>query len=94
MRGEAGRIGREYCTQATDWGFAAVIETPDHTILFDIGGDGTTLLSNMGQLGIKKVAPNHCTGDKAIALFRQAWGDDFIEGGCGAIIEVPLSVAR
>jgi 7,8-dihydropterin-6-yl-methyl-4-(beta-D-ribofuranosyl)aminobenzene 5'-phosphate synthase len=41
------------------------------------------------QLGVRKVAPSHCTGDAAIALFREQWGRDFIEGGCGAIIDVP-----
>ena len=41
------------------------------------------------KLGVRKVAPSHCTGDQAIALFRARWGNDFIEGGCGAVIEVP-----
>ena len=41
------------------------------------------------QLGVRKVAPSHCTGDAAIALFRKTWGGNFLEGGCGAIIEVP-----
>jgi len=41
------------------------------------------------KLGIRKVAPSHCTGDEAIAMFRAAWGDDFVEGGCGAVIELP-----
>jgi 7,8-dihydropterin-6-yl-methyl-4-(beta-D-ribofuranosyl)aminobenzene 5'-phosphate synthase len=41
------------------------------------------------QLGVQKVAPSHCTGDEAIALFRKAWGNDFIDGGCGAVIEIP-----
>jgi metal-dependent hydrolase (beta-lactamase superfamily II)/zinc transporter ZupT len=40
-------------------------------------------------LGIHKAAPSHCTGDAAIALFRENWKSDFIEGGCGAIIEIP-----
>jgi len=40
-------------------------------------------------LGTKKVAPSHCTGDAAIALFRKAWGSNFIDGGCGAVIELP-----
>jgi 7,8-dihydropterin-6-yl-methyl-4-(beta-D-ribofuranosyl)aminobenzene 5'-phosphate synthase len=40
-------------------------------------------------LGVRKVAPSHCTGDEAIALFRETWGSEFIEGGCGAIIQVP-----
>lgn len=41
------------------------------------------------QLSVRKVAPSHCTGDDAIALFREKWANDFIEGGCGAVIEVP-----
>ncbi len=41
------------------------------------------------SLGIRRVAPSHCTGNAAIALFRESWGSGFIEGGCGAIVEVP-----
>lgn len=37
---------------ATAWGFAAVIETGGHTLLFDTGGDGPTLLANLRRLGI------------------------------------------
>ena len=39
-------------------------------------------------LGVAKVAPSHCTGDRAIAMFRKAWGKDFLDGGCGAVIEL------
>jgi 7,8-dihydropterin-6-yl-methyl-4-(beta-D-ribofuranosyl)aminobenzene 5'-phosphate synthase len=35
-----------------DWGFAALIQTHDRTILFDTGADGEILLYNMRQLGI------------------------------------------
>jgi 7,8-dihydropterin-6-yl-methyl-4-(beta-D-ribofuranosyl)aminobenzene 5'-phosphate synthase len=35
-----------------DWGFAALIETQDHALLFDTGADGMLLLSNMAALGI------------------------------------------
>lgn len=41
------------------------------------------------KLGVRKVAPSHCTGDEAIAMFRAAWGKDFLESGCGAVIELP-----
>ena len=37
---------------STAWGFAAVISTPRTTVLFDTGGDGAMLLSNMRALGI------------------------------------------
>jgi 7,8-dihydropterin-6-yl-methyl-4-(beta-D-ribofuranosyl)aminobenzene 5'-phosphate synthase len=35
----------------TAWGFACLIETAETTILFDTGGDGPTLMSNLATLG-------------------------------------------
>jgi len=35
-----------------DWGFAAVIHTGEHRILFDAGGDGHILMENMKVMGI------------------------------------------
>jgi 7,8-dihydropterin-6-yl-methyl-4-(beta-D-ribofuranosyl)aminobenzene 5'-phosphate synthase len=34
------------------WGFSALVEYRDHTLLFDTGGDGPTLIENMRILGI------------------------------------------
>ena len=36
-----------------DWGFAALVEYGNHTLLFDTGADGSILLENMRQLGVK-----------------------------------------
>jgi 7,8-dihydropterin-6-yl-methyl-4-(beta-D-ribofuranosyl)aminobenzene 5'-phosphate synthase len=47
------------------------------------------IIKRLQALGVKKVAPSHCTGDNAMRMFRDAWTDDFIEGGLGAAIEVP-----
>jgi 7,8-dihydropterin-6-yl-methyl-4-(beta-D-ribofuranosyl)aminobenzene 5'-phosphate synthase len=47
------------------------------------------IIARLKALGVNKVAPSHCTGEKATALFRTAWGNDFIEGGLGAVIELP-----
>ena len=47
------------------------------------------IIRMLKEMGVKKVAPSHCTGEKAIALFREAWGNHFLEGGVGAIIELP-----
>jgi len=47
------------------------------------------VIRNLKSQGVEQVAPSHCTGNKAIALFRKAWGDKFIEGGLGAVIELP-----
>jgi 7,8-dihydropterin-6-yl-methyl-4-(beta-D-ribofuranosyl)aminobenzene 5'-phosphate synthase len=35
----------------TGWGFSALLETPEHTLLFDTGADGDILLENMRLLG-------------------------------------------
>lgn len=35
------------------WGFAALVEYGGHTLLFDTGADGSILLDNMRQLGVK-----------------------------------------
>jgi 7,8-dihydropterin-6-yl-methyl-4-(beta-D-ribofuranosyl)aminobenzene 5'-phosphate synthase len=35
----------------TEWGFAALVEYGEHTLLFDSGADGPTLLDNMAHLG-------------------------------------------
>jgi len=40
------------------------------------------------NLGVKKVAPSHCTGEAARKLFRELWGQNFLESGVGARIEV------
>ena len=36
-----------------DWGFAALVEYGNHTLLFDTGANGNILLDNMRQLGVK-----------------------------------------
>jgi 7,8-dihydropterin-6-yl-methyl-4-(beta-D-ribofuranosyl)aminobenzene 5'-phosphate synthase len=42
------------------------------------------IIKDLKELGIEKVGPSHCTGGRPIELFREAWGGDFIELGCGA----------
>jgi 7,8-dihydropterin-6-yl-methyl-4-(beta-D-ribofuranosyl)aminobenzene 5'-phosphate synthase len=60
---------------------------------FHLGGKSDTevqsIIERLKALGVQKVAPSHCTGDRAIRLFREAWAEDFIEGGLGAVISVP-----
>jgi len=38
------------------------------------------------ELGVKRVAATHCTGDAAIALFKEAYGPDFIPVGAGKVL--------
>lgn len=39
-------------------------------------------------LGVRKLAASHCTGAQAIEFFRDRWGADYVELGCGASITV------
>ncbi len=45
-------------------------------------------LQELKALGVRRTAPGHCTGDSAMEQFREQWGDDFIAGGCGAVIDI------
>jgi 7,8-dihydropterin-6-yl-methyl-4-(beta-D-ribofuranosyl)aminobenzene 5'-phosphate synthase len=48
----------------------------------------TSILEQFRRLGVQKVAPSHCTGDVAIRMFREEYGDDFIESGVGCVIVI------
>lgn len=48
----------------------------------------TGIISDLKKMGVGKVGPSHCTGEKQIDMFRNAWGKDFIELGCGAKLEI------
>ncbi len=39
----------------------------------------------MKMLGVEYCGATHCTGDRAIALFREAFGDHFMDMGTGRI---------
>jgi len=49
----------------------------------------TAIIDELKNLGVKKVAPSHCTGRGQTNLFERAWGNNFLEGGLGAVIELP-----
>jgi len=52
-------------------------------------GEIDTIVSRLRNLGVEKVAPSHCTGTHARKVFRGIWKNNFIDGGVGAIIELP-----
>ncbi|KYH36052.1 MAG: MBL fold metallo-hydrolase [Candidatus Bathyarchaeota archaeon B24] len=47
-----------------------------------------SVVKEFRELGVKKVAPSHCTGDLVREAFREEYKEDFIEYGVGKIIEV------
>ncbi len=46
-----------------------------------------TILS-LKECGVVFVCPTHCTGDQAIEMFKKSFGDQYIQGGIGAKIEI------
>jgi len=51
-------------------------------------GELQRVAEKLRNLGVKKIAPSHCTGEAARKLFRELWGQNFLESGVGARIEV------
>jgi len=48
------------------------------------------IMAEFRRLGVEKVAPCHCTGDQAIQMFRDEYGNDFIQTGVGRVVVVEL----
>jgi 7,8-dihydropterin-6-yl-methyl-4-(beta-D-ribofuranosyl)aminobenzene 5'-phosphate synthase len=44
------------------------------------------IISGFQKIGVTYVVPCHCTGEKAIRQFREAYGDKFIPAGAGGVI--------
>jgi metal-dependent hydrolase (beta-lactamase superfamily II) len=44
-------------------------------------------ISQFRELGVKKCGATHCTGDKQINLFKEEYGNDYIEMGTGRVLE-------
>lgn len=52
-----------------------------------VGASENTILPIIEQfreLGVAKVAPCHCSGDRARALFKEEFGEDYVEMGVGS----------
>jgi len=46
----------------------------------------SSIIAELRQLGVEKVLPCHCTGEKAIDMFRNEYGENFVEGGVGRTV--------
>jgi 7,8-dihydropterin-6-yl-methyl-4-(beta-D-ribofuranosyl)aminobenzene 5'-phosphate synthase len=46
------------------------------------------IISEFRELGVKKAGPTHCTGDRAIQMFKQAYGPDFVQMGVGRRLKI------
>lgn len=51
-------------------------------------GDIIPIIKKFRQMNMKKVAPMHCTGKKAVELFVKEYGNNFIEAKAGMVIDI------
>ena len=57
--------------------------------LLDSSGDAISrTLANFDDQGVRYVGPTHCTGNAAIGAMRKSWGDRFVEGGVGTVVQL------
>jgi TolB protein len=47
------------------------------------------IIENLQSMDVKQISPTHCTGDAAIAIFAEVFGDDYIPGGAGKEFILP-----
>ncbi len=71
---------------------------PDHKVYLVIGGfhlSGASsaqiesIIEEFGGLSVEKVAPCHCSGDDTRRLFKERYGEGYIESGVGKKIPLP-----
>jgi 7,8-dihydropterin-6-yl-methyl-4-(beta-D-ribofuranosyl)aminobenzene 5'-phosphate synthase len=46
------------------------------------------IINEMKALGVVRCGATHCTGDRQIRMFRDAYGDDYFELGAGNVITI------
>lgn len=46
------------------------------------------IVSSFRKLGVQKVAPSHCSGDRTRQLFQEEYGDAYIGNGVGRVIKI------
>jgi len=72
------------------------IEMLNKPVLYVLGGfhlmrsnekEIAEVISELKNLGVEYITPTHCTGDIAIEMFKEVYGENYIPGGVGRIIE-------
>jgi 7,8-dihydropterin-6-yl-methyl-4-(beta-D-ribofuranosyl)aminobenzene 5'-phosphate synthase len=60
---------------------------------FHLGGSTKSeidkIADELSKMGVKKIGSSHCTGAPAMEAFKEALGENFIDAGCGAVIDIP-----
>lgn len=47
------------------------------------------IIARFRELGVQKCGATHCTGDRQIELFQNAFGEDYVRMGTGRILIIP-----
>jgi 7,8-dihydropterin-6-yl-methyl-4-(beta-D-ribofuranosyl)aminobenzene 5'-phosphate synthase len=72
------------------------IEMLNKPVLYALGGfhlmrsgenEIIEVVKELKALGVEYVTPTHCSGDLAIEIFKEEYGENYIPGGVGRIIE-------
>jgi len=70
---------------------------PDESIYLAMGGfhlksetseNINRIVQTIQEYCVQKIAPSHCTGEEAIGIFKQRFGEDFIKSGVGRRIVI------
>jgi len=83
-------------------GIIKILETsknsfPDELIYLVMGGfhlhrltenEISSKINTMLRMKVHTVAPSHCSGDNARKMFKEVYGDDYIEVGAGKVITI------
>lgn len=51
-------------------------------------GEVKKIINQFKDMGVLQVGPTHCTGDQAIELFKEAYGENFVQMGVGRVIKI------
>ena len=50
--------------------------------------DVEAIIQEFKKMGVEKCGATHCTGDRAIALFKDAFGENYVRMGTGRVVEI------
>ncbi len=48
---------------------------------------GALVKSLKEKLGVARVAPTHCTGEGAVAIFHRIYGEDYVRAGLESVVK-------
>jgi 7,8-dihydropterin-6-yl-methyl-4-(beta-D-ribofuranosyl)aminobenzene 5'-phosphate synthase len=71
-----------------------LFERPIHLVFggFHLGAKSNKeleeIIKEFEEIGVERCGATHCTGDEAIAMFKSAFGENYVSMGTGRILEV------